>query len=93
MSNAKHDQNNRPAATASSSSDGITIVPLVSRITDHRLLVNDNTTGSDNGNNQGVAILDENSVPVFTAVSSVDLNTIIELYANPVSHALLINSQ
>lgn len=38
-----------------------------------------------------VAKLDENSRPTLTAVSSVDGTTIVRLYADPVTHRLLVD--
>jgi hypothetical protein len=76
---------------ASSRNDGVTIVPLVADPTSHWLRVSDGTTGVDNGNNLGNAMLDENGVPVLTALSSAADGSIVELYADPLTQALLIN--
>lgn len=93
MANASRDENNRPTMIAISQDDGTTIVPITANPTNNNgLSVDNNTTGSDNGNNSGVAMLDENSVPVLTALSSDDSGDIIELYADPVTGKLLIDS-
>jgi len=55
----------------------------------HGLKASDSTSGTDHG--RTVAYRDENSVPVFMAVSSVDGVTPVEVYADS-SGNLLINS-
>jgi hypothetical protein len=90
--NALHDENARPTITAVSSNDGDTVIPCVAIPASHRIRVNDDTTGSDNGNNQGNAMIDENSVATMTALSSDNDGTIVELYIDPLTKALLINS-
>ena len=92
MSNAKFDQNNRPTIICASKNDGITIVPIQANPTTHCLKVNDTMGGSDNGNNNNNAMLDENSVPVFTALSSDGSGAIVEVYGDPVTNMLLITS-
>lgn len=92
MSNAYRDENNRPTIICVSNADGLTIVPIVASSTNHALQVEDNTTGSDNGNNQDNAMLDENSVPVWTALSSDGDGSIVEVYADQLTGKVLINS-
>ena len=91
MSNAGIDQNNRPTIIATLESDGKTIVPVQANASNHCLRVDDNTTGADNGNNDGNANLDENSHPVWTAESSDGSGNIIEVYAT-VDGKLLVDS-
>lgn len=90
--NAKQDENGRPTAIGVSSDDGQTIIPLQADPTVHGLDIDDDTTGSDNGNNNGAAMIDENGVAVWTALSSDDDGTIIELYVDPNTGKLLIDS-
>ena len=92
MANAGLDQNNRPTLLAASSSNGSVIVQVQANPSTHTLRVSDATGGSDNGNNSDNAMLDENSVPVATALASDGSGRIIELYADPVTNLLLINS-
>ena len=102
MTNAYRDSNNTPTIIAASKNDGTTIVRVQINATNHGLKVDDNTTGSDNGNNKGNAARDDNFVPVFIAVSSqtatvngvnyVQGVTPVEVYGDPATGALLINS-
>lgn len=92
MVNAYRDENSKPNLIAASKNDGVTIVPIQVDATNHSLVVNDASTGSDNGNNQGNAARDENSIPVLMAVSSADGVTPIEVYGDPLTGALLIDS-
>jgi hypothetical protein len=90
--NAKHDENHRPTLIAVSLADGVTIVQGKAHPSKHALEVDNNTTGSDNGNNGGNAMLDENSVPVWMALSSANDDSIVEVYANADTSKILINS-
>jgi len=92
MTNAKRDQNNVPTLICASSTDGETIVAICSDPVVRGLCVEDASTGSDNGNNSGNASRDENNVTVLMAVSSVDGVTPIEVYANPLTNKILIDS-
>lgn len=91
MSNAQHDQNGRASIICASSLDGVTIVPIKADPTTHGLKIDDNTTGSDNGNNSGIAIVDENSVAVWTALSSTGDGSIVEVYGDASTGKVLIN--
>lgn len=90
--NAKKDDNGRAIAIAVSSANGETITPVYADPTDHSLAVDDDTGGTDNGNHGGIAMVDENGTAVLTALSSDDDGTIIELYVDPLTKKLLINS-
>lgn len=92
MSNAKLDQNSRPALIAASKNDGVTIVPVKANSSNHGLTIDDSTGGSDNGNNSGIAMLDENSISVATALASDGSGRVIEIYADPATGKLLVNS-
>lgn len=92
MANAKHDENGRATIIAASKNDGATIVPIYANPVTHTLMIDNNTTGSDNGNNSGNAMEDENSVAVWTALSSANDGSIIEVYGDPLTNSLLINS-
>lgn len=92
MTDAYRDENGVPAIIAASKNDGTTIVRVLANPTTHGLTVDDNATGSDNGNNSGLAMRDGNFVPVFIAVSSADGFTPVEVYADPVTGSLLVNS-
>lgn len=92
MANAKPDGNGRRTITAASSSDGVTIVPIVANPTSHAIMTSDASTGSDNGNNLDNAMLDENSQAVWTALASDGSGRIIEVYGDPVGKGLLTDS-
>ncbi len=83
--NALKDNNGRPAIIAVSNADGKTIQRIYANDV---LLVDDNTTGSDLGNNQGNALIDESGVSVLLAESTLGL---VELYTT-INGELLINS-
>lgn len=84
------DENGRATIIAASSNDGVTIVPAVANPSNHGLRINDASTGSDNGNNEDNAMLDENSVAVWTALDS--NGNLVEIYGNPATNAILIDS-
>jgi len=89
--NAGHDANGRPTIICASETDGVTIVPIFANPTSHGVLNDDNTTGSDNGNNGGNAMLDQNGVNVWLAESSDGSGSLIEVYGNS-NNQILINS-
>lgn len=90
--NAKHDENDRPTMIGVSNVDGLTIIPLQAEPIGHGLEVSDAATGTDNGNNDGIAMIDENGVSVLTALSDANDGTVIELYIDSVTKKLLIKS-
>lgn len=92
MPNSKLDENSRPTVICVSSVDGTSVTAIQASPTGHALEVSDDITGSDNGNNGGNAMLDENSIPVWTALASDGSGTIVEVYADAVTKKVLINS-
>ncbi len=92
MSNAVHDSNGRSTIICAASTDGVTIVPIKANPMNHGLKIDDNTTGSDNGNNGGNAMIDENSVNVWIAESSANDGSIVEVYGDIATGKVLINS-
>lgn len=90
--NAKHDENSRPTLIATSNVDGVTIVPIQANPTTHAIKIEDGISGSDVGNNSGIAMIDENSVPVMWALSSVGDGSLVEVYSNPSTGAILTKS-
>lgn len=92
MVTANHDQNGKATITCASKNDGTTIVQITANSVNHGISIDDGATGSDNGNNGGNAMVDENGVPVWTALSSVDGKTIVEVYGDPATGKLLIKS-
>lgn len=93
MSNAPRDNNSRPSIICASSADGLIIVPIKANPSNNNgLKVDDNTTGSDNGNNGGIAMLDENGVNVWIAMSSDGSDNIVEVYGDAGTGKVLINS-
>jgi len=91
MSNAKPDGNGKTTIIGILNTDGATVTRVQTNPSNHALEVSNGTTGSDNGNNAGLAQVDGNGKPVWTALSSVDGKTIIEVYVNS-SGQLLIQS-
>lgn len=92
MANAKKDENGRNSIITASSANGTDILRAVADPITHVLHVEDGTSGSDNGNNLDNAMLDENSVPVWTALASDGSGRIIEVYGNPLDGAILTKS-
>lgn len=87
--NAGIDSNERNTIILASKDDGETIVaPTASPVT-HRISTT-MITGTDNGNNQGNALIDDNGRSAWTALSSDGSGQIIEVYADPITKALLI---
>ena len=72
--------------------DGATIEVVKASPTNHGMEVDDATTGSDVGNNSGIALVDENGTQVLLAESSAGDGTFVELYVNDSTGRLLINS-
>lgn len=70
--------------------DGTTIVPIEADVSTHTLKANNGLTGTDYGTVN--AVRDDNFVPVLLAVSSDDGETPIEVYGNPYTAAVLIQS-
>ena len=89
MTNAKFDSNARPTLLASLNTDGVTITQVLANSTSKSLKVDDNTTGSNNGNHGGNALIDDNSVAAMTAISSVDGVSITQLYADSTGKLLI----
>lgn len=90
MSTAYRDENGVHTIIAASKNDGTTIVRVLADPSTHKLIVNDNVTGSDHG--LSYAKRDVNQVPVWIAVSSADGITPIEVYGDPSTGALWIDS-
>jgi len=87
MTNAKRDENHVPTAIASLN-DNASIVRVQVNASNNSLKVDNNTTGSDAGND---ILIDENHVPILMGVSSADGETPIAIYADS-NGKLLINS-
>lgn len=89
MATAVKDQNRISTLIAASSADGITIIRVNANPTNHGLMIDDDTTGTDHGRN--VAVRDSNRVTVLMATSSADGTTPIEAYVTS-DGKLLIDS-
>jgi hypothetical protein len=87
--NAEKDGNGRPSIICTYNTDGKSIIPVTVNPTAHTLSVNDSSSGLDNGNNAGNAMLDDNGVAVWTAISST--GEIVEIYGDANGN-MLINS-
>lgn len=92
MASAKHDENARPTIICASKVDGTTIVQIKATPTTHLLKTVDGTGQTDNGNNLGNAMEDENGVSVWTALSSAGNGNIVEVYGNASTGAVLIKA-
>lgn len=87
---AKRDENRIPTLQAVLNTDGETPINLeVNVASNNSLMVDNNTTGSDNG--PADAKRDDNRIPVAMAVSEIDGVTPVVLYVNS-SGELLIDS-
>lgn len=92
MANALKDQNDRPTLIGVDKTTPTTIRRVTANPSNFNgLSVDNGTTGSDNGNNGGIALLDENSVAVMTALSSAGDGTLVEVYVDSTGK-ILINS-
>lgn len=89
MSTAERDENNVPTLLGGLSTDGVTPTIVKANSSNHGLIIDDNTTGSDHGPVN--APRDSNFVPALMAVSSVDGVTPVVVYADS-SGALLVDS-
>lgn len=89
--NAPLDDNDRPGMICVLDTDPTIIIQAKADPTIHGLSVSDGTGGTDNGNNDGQALIDENSNSVWIAESSAGDGAIVEVYANS-SGEVLINS-
>jgi len=85
------DENSNSTILCALNTDGIGIVQVKVNPVNHALEIDDNTTGSDNGNNLGNAMLDQNSRPVWIAESSNGDGTLVEVYGDTNGN-LLVNS-
>lgn len=90
MTQAKIDNNGTKTAIFASNADGITPLLLYVDPTSHGLVIDDNTTGTDQGRNP--AVRDLNADPVMLGVSSSDGITPVEPYIDSATNKLLINS-
>ena len=82
--------------------DATTIVPIIADATLHALRISNGMGGTNNGNNGGNAMLDENSRPVMMGVSSVTATinginyiegeTPVEIYGDPTNGSILVSS-
>lgn len=81
MTNAKRDENRVTTMTGVLNTDGSTIENIYADPTSNNsLMVDDNTTGSDNGPSPERALRDGNYVTTLYAVSETDGETPVALY-------------
>lgn len=71
--------------------DGVTIKPITASPSNHGVSMSDATGGTDQGDNNGNALEDDNSVSVLLAESSAGDGTFVELYVTSTG-MLLVNS-
>lgn len=89
MGAAHFDDNHVATLTGILNTNGTTITNVKANSSTHGVLVNDGSTGTDNGPSQ--AMFDDNHVPTAIAVSSSDGVTPVPLYVDS-SGALLVKS-
>ncbi len=90
--NSLKDENGRPTMIGISSVDGKTVKQVLGAPNnDNSICVSDAATGSDVGNNNGVAVLDDNSVACLIVESSTGDNSLVNLYVDDLGN-LLVNS-
>lgn len=81
MVNAKKDGNRISTMTGVLNTNGSTIVNIqADPASNNSMMVDDNTTGSDNGPTPGRSLRDENYVTTLYAVSESDGETPVALY-------------
>ena len=88
MADAQRDENRVTTLICASSDDGTT--PVLVKASSNYIMTDDNTTGTDHGTTN--AVRDDNHIPVLLAVSSTDGTTPVEVYADPATGKLLIDS-
>lgn len=88
-STAAVDANGRESITGRLNTDGLTITRVRANASTHQMLVDEGSTGSDNGGT--FAATDANDRPTVFAVSESDGKTLVGLYVNS-SGELLIDS-
>ena len=79
-----------PVKLGASNADGVTPLMLQADPSTHLLLLNNGTSGTDQGKPQ--AERDQNMVPIMMAVSSADGKTPVELYIDLSTNMLLVTS-
>lgn len=90
--NAKNDGNSNPTVICASKADGVTIIQITADPTTHGLSVVDGTGQTDNGNNNGVAMIDQNTNAVWAALSSDGSGSLVEVYGDVSGGKVLILS-
>lgn len=80
MSNAKRDDNRVPTLLALLDTDGSTLIPIQVNASNNKIKLANGTAGVDNGD--GRAMHDGNGVVTMIGVSSVDLTTPVNVYAD-----------
>ncbi len=90
MGKASRDNNFVTTLLGTLDSNGTTLIPVKANPSTHALLVDDNTSGSDNGPVN--APRDVNFVPALMAVSSLDGVTPVVVYADTDGNLLIDSS-
>lgn len=92
MSNAPLDENGAQGIICASKNDGRTVVPILARPATRGLFTANGTGQVDNGNNGGNSLIDENGKFAWVAFSSLGDGSRVEVYADPISKAILIQN-
>lgn len=92
MGVARKDENGVSSWTGVSCVDGVTIVPITVNPADGGLSVDAVTVISFVPNPRHATLRDANQVPVRTGISDASDSTILPLYVNPATGAVLIDT-
>ena len=90
MTQARKDDNSVNTMLATQQADGITPELVEASPSTHGIVINDNTTGTDQSP-EDIAKRDQNSVPVLLVASESDGSTPVQLYIDA-SGQLLVDS-
>ena len=90
MTQARKDDNSVNTMLATQQADGITPELVEANPSTHGIVINDNTTGTDQSP-EDIAKRDQNSVPVLLVASESDGSTPVQLYIDA-SGQLLVDS-
>lgn len=90
MTNVRKDNNQVPTMSGISNVDGVTQTLIKVNPTNHQLMTDDDTTGSDLSGD--LAVRDENGFTNMMGVSSADGVTPTPIYVDPTNGKILVDS-
>ena len=92
MANAFLDENSRATLIGTLNTDGETPTQVQADPSTNALLVDNHATGSDNGNNDGNALTDENGRPTLMALASDGSGEIVNVYVTSTGRLMVDSS-